>query len=434
MRRRIVPRSIVLTFLWIAVLFLVLQGFGESLKKSRVQQAADKAPVVFTGLVGEVLSLAEEGICELLLPILMYSDDIGRHPFLTADRLDCLIPLYGYVLGQNGERERRSLTLEDAEEGRYLVRNPEEEAAVESGDSGEEAAQIPSEAAAPSEPNPQNAQTVQPDPKTSQTATVSSFVPHERQKELDTASLLDYETLISQFYTVDANTMVGKELLDVEAFLKQDLTIEDTTEGPQILIFHTHSQEGFADSVEGEEATTIVGVGERLGQILEENYGFRVLHHTAAYDKDTRDGAYSRALPGIERLLEENPSIQVVIDLHRDAMPKGKKLLCEVDGRPTAKFMFFNGLSRTKKTGDITYLYNRNLKDNLALSFRMKLTAEEYYPGLTRKNYLKGYRYNMHLKDKYLLIELGAQTNTVEEAMNACDPLAHILSLVLQEE
>ena len=123
-----------------------------------------------------------------------------------------------------------------------------------------------------------------------------------------------------------------------------------------------------------------------------------------------------------------------MIDLHRDAMPKGKKLLCEVDGRPTAKFMFFNGLSRTKKTGDITYLYNRNLKDNLALSFRMKLTAEEYYPGLTRKNYLKGYRYNMHLKDKYLLIELGAQTNTVEEAMNACDPLAHILSLVLQEE
>ena len=64
----------------------------------------------------------------------------------------------------------------------------------------------------------------------------------------------------------------------------------------------------------------------------------------------------------------------------------------------------------------------------------MQLKAAEYYPGLTRKIYLKGYRYNMHLKDKYLLIELGAQNNTLEEVMNACDPLAHILDLVLSGE
>jgi len=103
----------------------------------------------------------------------------------------------------------------------------------------------------------------------------------------------------------------------------------------------------------------------------------------------------------------------------------------DLDGRPTARFMFFNGLSRTKKTGNIAYLYNENLQDNLAFSFQMQLKAAEYYPGLTRKIYLKGYRYNMHLRDKYLLVELGAQNNTVEEAMNACDPLAHILDMVL---
>lgn len=136
----------------------------------------------------------------------------------------------------------------------------------------------------------------------------------------------------------------------------------------------------------------------------------------------------------MEQVLQENPSIQVVIDLHRDQMPEETRLVMDLDGRPTARFMFFNGLSRTKKTGDITYLYNENLDNNLAFSFQMQKKAAEYYPGLTRKIYLKGYRYNMHLKDKYLLIELGAQNNTLEEAMNACDPLAHILDMVLSGE
>ena len=64
----------------------------------------------------------------------------------------------------------------------------------------------------------------------------------------------------------------------------------------------------------------------------------------------------------------------------------------------------------------------------------MQLAAEEYYPGITRRIYLKGYRYNLHYRPKSLLIELGAQTNTVEEAMNACGPLAHVISLVLNGE
>ena len=96
--------------------------------------------------------------------------------------------------------------------------------------------------------------------------------------------------------------------------------------------------------------------------------------------------------------------------------------------------MFFNGLSRTNKTGEIDYLQNPNLDTNLAFSFQMQMAAGEYYPGLTRKVYLKGYRYNMHYRGKTLLIELGAQNNTVEEIMNACDPLAHILWLVLSGE
>ena len=254
------------------------------------------------------------------------------------------------------------------------------------------------------------------------------FLPHERQASVDLDALRQYETLLREFYTVDANTMAGSDQLDVARLTSRDLTIEKEGDGPQILIYHTHSQEGFVDSVPGDDQTNIQGVGERLARILQDTYGYR------EYDLEGRDDAYSNALPQIEKILAENPSIQVVIDLHRDQMPEETRLVTDLDGRPTARFMFFNGLSRTKTTGNIAYLANENLEDNLAFSFQMQLKAAEYYPGLTRKIYLKGYRYNMHLKPRSLLIELGAQNNTLEEALNACDPLAHILDLVLSGE
>ncbi len=260
------------------------------------------------------------------------------------------------------------------------------------------------------------------------------FVPHTRQNQVDLEALSSYETLIQQFYTVDGNTVAGSDQLNVGKLLEKDMRISKEGEGPQILIYHTHSQEAFADSVPGDAGTSIMGVGEHLTEILRETYGYNVLHHLGQYDTESRDDSYSAALSDIEQVLKEYPSIQVVIDLHRDEMPETTRLVMDLDGRPTARFMFFNGLSRTRKTGNIAYLYNENLDGNLAFSFQMQLKAMEYYPNLTRRIYLKGYRYNMHLKPRSLLVELGAQNNTVEEAMNACDPLAHILDLVLSGE
>ena len=257
-----------------------------------------------------------------------------------------------------------------------------------------------------------------------------SFIPHEKRQKMDLIALEDYETLIRNFYTIDNNTMAGKELLNVHSFMEKEFEVEKETADPQILIYHTHSQEAFADSDPNDKMQTVVGVGEKLAQILREEYGYNVLHDTETYDT-IRDKAYAEALPALERILAEHPSIQVVIDLHRDAVPDGQKLVMDLDGKPTARFMFFNGLSRTTKTGEISYLKNDNLKDNLAFSFRMQKAAMEYYPGLPRKIYLKGYRYNMHLKPMSLLIELGAQNNTLEEVMNTCEPLAHILDLVI---
>jgi stage II sporulation protein P len=147
-----------------------------------------------------------------------------------------------------------------------------------------------------------------------------------------------------------------------------------------------------------------------------------------------RDGSYERMEPAIRKILQQNPSIEVLIDLHRDGIEKGK-LVTTIDGKPTAKIMFVNGICKTMKDGElteITSLPNPYLMDNLAFSLQMQLKANELYPGLMRKIYIKPYRYSLHMLPKSLLVEVGANTNTVEEARNAMAPLAKILCEVLK--
>lgn len=251
--------------------------------------------------------------------------------------------------------------------------------------------------------------------------------------EIPREKLYDFDYLIHNFYQVDRTTTIDGTQLNPDLLLGKSMKLQGGNEAPQILIYHTHSQEGYSDSTPGDSNTTVVGVGEYLATLLREKYGLNVLHHTGEYDVEDRDNAYSYAGPALEQILAENPSIEVVIDLHRDGVADTTRLVSEVNGKQTAQVMFFNGLSRTTKNGDLTNLPNQYLADNLAFSFQMKLAAEEYYPGFTRSIYLKGYRYNMHYCPKSLLVEVGAQTNTFQEAMNAMEPLADLLHKVLTE-
>lgn len=241
----------------------------------------------------------------------------------------------------------------------------------------------------------------------------------------------DFDYLIQNFYQVDNTTTIGSAQLNADALLGKDVRLSHDASTPQILIYHTHSQEGYADSVPGDASMTVVGVGDYLTELLTQKYGFSVIHHTGQYDVGDRDHAYAKAGPALEQILAENQSIEVVIDLHRDGVGDNTRLVTEQNGVQMAQVMFFNGLSRTTKTGDIEYLYNPYIADNLAVSFQMQLKAAEYYPGFTRRIYLKGYRYNMHYCPKTFLIEVGAQTNTLEEAKNAMVPLADLLNKVL---
>ena len=245
----------------------------------------------------------------------------------------------------------------------------------------------------------------------------------------------DFDFVIRNFYTVDSTTSVTSEQLNAPALVQMDLRMKTGNDQPQILIYHTHSQEEFIDSVSGDASTTIVGVGSYLAQILKEDYGYNVIHVTDTFDivdgKLDRNQAYSYAQERISQVLEENPSIEVIIDLHRDGVADDQRLVTDLNGKQTAKVMFFNGLSRTRQNGEISYLPNPYIQDNLAFSLQMMLACEKYYPDFARTIYLRGYRYNLHLRPKTLLVECGAQTNTVEEEMNAMEPLADVLNKVL---
>lgn len=244
--------------------------------------------------------------------------------------------------------------------------------------------------------------------------------------------LADYDYLMKNFYSVHPTTTAGRDVMNAEKFLSMDFSLEKNGEEPQILIYHTHSQEEFSDYPENPDAT-IVGVGAYLAELLEKK-GYGVIHDESVYDlrdgKLDRSQAYTYALDGITGILQEHPSIEVVLDIHRDGVGEDVHLVQDINGKPTAQIMFFNGMSQTPD-GPIEYLPNPNRDSNLGFSFQLQLEAAGRYPGFTRKIYLKGLRYNEHVRARSALIEVGAQTNTYEEARNAMEPLAELLELVL---
>jgi stage II sporulation protein P len=251
------------------------------------------------------------------------------------------------------------------------------------------------------------------------------------------SQLLDFETLISECYVVDSSTTVTEDELDVENLLGMDMGIDTGGDEIKVLIYHTHGSETFSDSRDGVIEDTVIGVGDVLAELLENTYGIKVYHDRNIYDNINgvidRSNAYNLAGAAIDEILAENPGIEVVLDLHRDGVNDEVRLVRTVDGKETAQIMFLNGVSRLKSSGDIEYLYNPHKTENLSFSLKLFLNGRSLYGDLIRKIYIRGYCFNLDRVARSSLIEVGAQTNTVEEAKNAMIPLARILNQVLSE-
>ena len=380
----------------------------------------------------------------LLLICIAQETGLGtEHTFLEKGKdaiADCAVSSMMTVLTYTSEEVHTKNLTEDLAQtamqilplGTYLSAQEEDTAAEDS----QTYAMILEKQANDENAVDENGNLITPDQDSVQQETVK--VP-EAKVDISMDKLRDYEYLMSHFYTVDSSTMADADLINADRLLGKNMKLnfnsDKETAGPKVLIYHTHSQEQFADSVPGDTNTSIVDMGTYLTDLLNQKYGIETYHHTGVYDlvngKLDRSKAYQLAEPDVQKILKDNPSIEVVIDLHRDGVAEGTHLVTEVDGRQTAQIMFFNGLSRTRANGNISYLPNPYLEDNLAFSLQMEIAAAKYYPGFARHIFLRAYRYNMHFKPKTLLIEAGAQTNTVEEMRNAMELLAELLHQVL---
>ncbi len=207
--------------------------------------------------------------------------------------------------------------------------------------------------------------------------------------------------------------------------------------GPQVLIYHTHTLEAYRQ-IEGQEYVeagswrtkdfdcSVVAVGEVLEAELE-SYGFMVLHDTTNYEPPSLKTAYSRSLETMEKYAKKYPTLRVFIDLHRDAyndMEAGKKDFVTVDGNECARMMFVvdNGLGY-----DIKPDYESNFK--LAQSITNEL--EKIHKGFTRPIYIKSHSHNQNVSDMCLLIEVGHNANSLEQAKNAAKYAALAISRVV---
>ena len=335
--------------------------------------------------------------------------------------LEPTLPVYGYLASQTMQEKGETGTDASVEERQAVSEEPEHSEEPEYSQETE----LPQETA-PGEAAGEGQKTIQED-KSAREAVSTAVSPDLLQQ------LSDYDYLLNQYFTVDAGTTADAELLDASKLLTEDLSIRKNPQVPQILIYHTHSQEEFVDSVPGDTETSIVGMGEVLAEALR-GYGYQVIHDTGVYDLidgvPDRSAAYDYARVAVENILQEYPTIEVIIDLHRDGVD-GQKFVTEIDGKPTSMIMFFNGISRNSQDEPIAYLANPYTQQNLAFSLQLELAAREKYPGYTRNIYLKAERFNLHLRPRSLLVEAGTQLNTVEEEKNAMQPLADLLHEVL---
>ena len=227
--------------------------------------------------------------------------------------------------------------------------------------------------------------------------------------------------------------------LDVAALAEAQLTLSLPEEGPQVLIVHTHGSEAYTPDggdtyvATGECRTTdttksVVRVGDEIAKVLTE-MGLTVVHDTGLYDYPEYNGAYDRSLAAVENWLAQYPSIQVVLDVHRDALIGADgtvyKPITTINGEKCAQVMLVMGSNA---------LYDHpNWLENLSLAVKVQKEMNMLWPTLARPIGLRENRYNQQTAPGAMLVEIGSHGNTLQEALAAARMFARALGAVLLE-
>ncbi|MBE7042215.1 MAG: hypothetical protein E7399_01805 [Ruminococcaceae bacterium] len=202
----------------------------------------------------------------------------------------------------------------------------------------------------------------------------------------------------------------------------------ESTSNPQVLIVHTHTSEGyFPEERTSDSQRNVIATGEVIASYLTEQ-GIKVIHDKTVHDDDY-NGSYSRCAETVEQQLKKHPSIQIVLDVHRDAavLEDGKSLrvISEINGKQIGQIMLVVG---TNEGG----LEHPTWETNLAFALRIQQAMDRVAPGLSRPLNIRKERFNQHLAPGMLIVEVAASGNSLEEAKEGALVFAKSLCLVLK--
>ena len=225
---------------------------------------------------------------------------------------------------------------------------------------------------------------------------------------------------------------------DFNALLNQSLSFEINNSKPSILIVHTHGSESYTPSNQNsylpsdpsrteDTRFNMIRVGEEMTKELKK-YGLNVIHDKTIHDYPSYANSYKNTLLTIEQHLNANPSIQIVLDVHRDALesPDGTKtkLVTEINGEKVGQVLVLCG---TNQAG----LPNDHWEENLKFALKIQDKLDKFYPGLARPLGIRKERFNMHATSGSLILEIGTNGNTLEEALASIKYLAKCIAEVI---
>jgi len=259
-----------------------------------------------------------------------------------------------------------------------------------------------------------------------------SWVEDDEPKNYSEEDSTSYEKITVQNYT---NFEITPE--DIKRMLKEPLNIKFDREGPKVLIYHTHTSEGYLRKIEDlnkkdvqswsqDPKYNVVRVGNELAEHLEKK-GIKTLHSGAIHDYPDYNSSYVNSLNTLNKYLKSYPSIKVTLDIHRDGLGVNDKMLravTKINGKDAAQIMFVLGTNQK--------LEHPNWKENLKFAVKLQEKLNKIAPGLAKPIYISSNRYNQHLRNGSLIVEIGGDGNTLEEAMESTKYLAEALSQVIK--
>ena len=225
---------------------------------------------------------------------------------------------------------------------------------------------------------------------------------------------------------------------DLESLLLSPLPFDLTGEAPTVLILHTHTTESYTPTA-GQNYTessayrtldpqyNMLAIGDRVTELLEQA-GISVLHDRQLHDYPSYNGSYNHARESTEAILDQNPSIRLILDLHRDAADTAAGQMvtqASVGNADSAQLMLVVGTG----SGGLSH---PNWEENCALALKLHAVLEQENPGICRDLTLTYSRYNQHLSPGALLVEVGAAGNTLDEALVAAGALAQGIITLFQ--